>query len=104
MITSLSLMVVAYAWAHFNMMEVETSPELKGHLKAPDPFLYCMYNEDGSVIIEEIDLSDLDSVKTVQKKQTLKVCDIVQGQYWVECMQMQDIISATRVIGLQQPR
>ncbi len=103
MITALSLMVVAYAYSHFTMMKSGAVPELKGEMKMPEPIMYAMHNEDGSVIIEEIDVSDFDSINTKVKTLSRKVSDIVEGQYWVEAMQMLDIITATRVIGLSQP-
>lgn len=57
------------------------------------PILYPMMDEDGNYIKYDVDTSDWDI-----KEQVKKTCDIIQGQFWVEQMQMMDIITATNKV------
>jgi len=57
------------------------------------PILYPMLDEQGNYISYDVDTSDFDV-----KEQVEKTCDIIQGQFWVEQMQMMDIMYAVKPV------
>ena len=98
-----ALIVVTFGVGTLLGHGVDKAPALEGEMKFPEPILYPMYDAAGDVIVEEIDLSDLDSSATKAKKIAAITNDIVGWQYWTEAMNQVDLMNATATVGIVQP-
>jgi hypothetical protein len=85
------MILMTYFWdmvVSTNVPEEDTVEVAPHQKEDKGPILYPMFDFTGNLITEEVDISDFNTKEMVKK-----VSDIVQGQYWVECMQHMEIMN-----------